>query len=562
MATSRIGDVLLKNGRLTPAQLSQAIDAQERDGSLFIDAVVRLGFLSEGDLLREVSDYYGLPIVELQDTSIDDSALRLVPQALATKHGLVQKDHTLTLCVTDPSNMAALNDIKFITGLDVQLCLGKPSQVQHLQNKYYRNAPVYERLIDAIHEEQKAPSARETELQILDLERSSEDSPVVKLLNAVLIDAINKNASDIHFEPYEETYRVRFRIDGILYEIMRPPAKLKSSIVSRIKIIAKLDIAEKRLPQDGRFKLKVDRNKTIDFRVSITPTFFGEKAVLRILDTMSLQPDMTKLGFDPKQFELFNTAIAEPHGMILVTGPTGSGKTTTLYSAIANLNRPGTNICTVEDPIEINLTGVNQSQVNDEIGFTFAASLRSFLRQDPDVIMVGEIRDHETAEIAIKASMTGHLVLSTLHTNDAPATVSRLLAMGVEPFLVSSSINLIVAQRLARRACTDCAKEVAASAELIHSLGVTNQPDSFNKIKKACGCPRCANTGYRDRIALYEVLPIDDTLRELIVRGAPTLEIRAAGISAGMRTLRDSGIDLIRRGITTPEEVLRVTKNS
>lgn len=564
MTSSRIGEVLVTSGKITPNQLAETIELQRKIGGSFAARLMQLGFLTENELIHSIADYYGLPMVELSDVSIDCSLLQLIPANIATKHGLIpliRKDHTLTVCVTDPSNMSALNDVKFVTGLDIQLCVGRMSEIRHLHELYYENKPAYEQILDdaRANEELEIVSTRE-EVDLLALEKATEDAPVVRLVNAILSDAIGKNASDIHLEPYENSCRVRFRIDGVLYEIMTPPTKLRNALVSRLKIMAHLDIAERRLPQDGRIKLKLENQKTVDFRVNVTPTIFGEKVVLRLLDTSSVQLDMTTLGFDPTQLLHFKEAISEPHGMILVTGPTGSGKSTTLYSALAELNKIATNICTVEDPVEINLAGVNQSQIHEEIGFNFAAALRAFLRQDPDVIMVGEIRDQETAEIAIKASMTGHLVLSTLHTNDAPSSINRLLNMGIEPFLVSSSVNIVMAQRLARRVCAHCCKDFRAPREALIAVGLQASEAESLTIKKSVGCQRCANTGYRGRIALYEVMPICEELRQLILTGATALDIKRAAIRLGMTTLRKSGLARLKEGVTTLEEILRTTK--
>ncbi len=564
MTSSRIGEVLVTSGKITPKQLTETIELQRKMGGSFSARLVQLGFLTETELIQSIADYYGLPMVELNDVSIDPSLLQLIPPNIATKHGLiplVRKDHTLTVCVTDPSNMGALNDVKFVTGLDIQLCIGRMSEIRHLHELYYENKPAYEKILDDArsNEPLEVVSTRE-EVDLLALEKATEDAPVVRLVNAILSDAISKNASDIHLEPYESSCRVRFRIDGVLYEIMKPPTKLRNAVVSRLKIMANLDIAERRLPQDGRIKLKLENQKTVDFRVNVTPTIFGEKVVLRLLDTSTVQLDMTTLGFDPTQLLHFKEAISEPHGMILVTGPTGSGKSTTLYSALAELNKIATNICTVEDPVEINLAGVNQSQIHEEIGFNFAAALRAFLRQDPDVIMVGEIRDQETAENAIKASMTGHLVLSTLHTNDAPSSINRLLNMGIEPFLVSSSVNLVVAQRLARRVCSHCCEDSRAPKEALIAAGLPASAAESLTLKKSVGCQRCANTGYRGRIALYEVMPICEELRQLILTGATALDIKRAAIRLGMTTLRESGIARLKEGVTTLEEILRTTK--
>ena len=392
-----------------------------------------------------------------------------------------------------------------------------------------------------------------------DLEKAVDDAPVVKLVNLILSDAIKKGASDIHIEPYEKTFRVRYRIDGVMYEEMKPPMKLRNAILSRLKIMASLDIAERRLPQDGRIKLKLSKDKDMDFRVSVLPTLFGEKIVLRLLDKSNLQLDMTKLGFEEGALADFKEAIHKPYGMVLVTGPTGSGKTTTLYSALAELNTIETNISTAEDPVEFNLTGINQVQMHEEIGLNFAASLRSFLRQDPDIIMVGEVRDFETAEIAIKAALTGHLVLSTLHTNDAPSTINRLLNMGVEPFLVASATNLILAQRLARRICENCKEPLDVPAQALLDIGVAEEAIGSFTCYKGTGCALCSDTGYKGRIALYEVMPITDSLKDLILNGASSMELKELAIAEGMKSLRASGITKLMAGTTTVSEVVRTS---
>lgn len=556
--------MLVKSGRISAEQRLLALREVERSGGTVAGHLIAWGFISEADLITALAEYYGLPVVELHNVTLDHALLQTIPQSIATKHGLVplvKRDNTLTVCVSDPSNIAAINDVKFITGLDIELCIAAPTEIKQLQDRSYQDAPAYQQLIDAAHADDTIEViTAQDQVDLAELQRSTEDAPVVKLVNAILSDAIQKHASDIHVEPYEAVCRVRFRIDGMLYEIMQPPLKLKNAIISRLKIMSNLDIAERRLPQDGRIKLKLEGGKTMDFRVNVTPTLFGEKVVLRLLDTANVQLDIAKLGLDSKQLWHFKSAISEPHGMILVTGPTGSGKSTTLYSALSELNKITTNICTAEDPVEIHVPGINQSQMHDEIGFNFATALRAFLRQDPDVIMVGEIRDHETAEIAIKASMTGHLVLSTLHTNDAPSSINRLLNMGVEPFLVSSSVNLVIAQRLLRRLCSHCATESTAPREALVSIGIPSEEAASLKVLASSGCQRCANTGFRGRIALYEVLAVCDQLRELILRGATALEIKRTAVQLGMTTLRESGLARLRAGETTIEEVLRVTK--
>ncbi|MGI6524703.1 MAG: type IV-A pilus assembly ATPase PilB [Bdellovibrionota bacterium] len=559
---SRVGDLLVRAGLLTEDQLNKAKESQAATGGLLASAIIALGAITEQDFADLLSEHYAVPIVTLDDYQIEDSAVNLIPQNLATKYGLMpvlKEQSTLTIAMIDPSNVVALNDIKFITGLDVRAVIALESDIKAKQEKYYEDHISYSSIIDDIESEDFEVVANNEELDLRELEKATEDAPVVKLVNAILMDAIKKGASDIHLEPYEKVFRVRFRIDGVLYEIMKPPMKLKNAITSRLKIMADLDIAERRLPQDGRIKLKIGSNKEMDFRVNVLPTLFGEKVVLRLLDKSNLQLDMTKLGFFPEQLEHFKDAISKPHGMVLVTGPTGSGKTTTLYSALADLNKVGTNISTAEDPVEFNLTGINQAQMHDEIGFNFASALRAFLRQDPDVVMVGEIRDYETAEIGIKASLTGHLVLSTLHTNDAPSTISRLLNMGVEPFLVASSVNLIVAQRLARRVCSQCAQEVHLNPELLVNIGIPAEEARHIKVMQGSGCEACSGTGYKGRVALYEVMPMMESIRELILNGASTTELKRECIKQGMLTLRASALLRLKEGMTSLEEVLRVT---
>ena len=559
---SRVGDLLVRAGLITPDQLQQAADAQSAGGGFLGSYLVKLGFLNQDDLVETLSQQYGVPIIELNDVVIDNAVLPLIPHNLARKHGLipiVRKESTLTVAMADPSNIVALNDIKFITGLDIQVAVATEDSIKAKHEKLYEEAVSYDKIIDDIDAEDVEVVEIEEDINIGELEKATEDAPVVKLVNAILTDAIKKGASDIHIEPYEKTFRVRFRIDGVLYEIMKPPPKLKNAITSRIKIMAELDIAERRLPQDGRIKLKLGNGREMDFRVNVLPTLFGEKVVMRLLDKSTLQLDMTKLGFEAEQLKVFIEGISKPFGMVLVTGPTGSGKTTTLYSAIAELNKSTTNISTAEDPVEFNLPGINQAQMHDDIGFNFAAALRAFLRQDPDIIMVGEVRDYETAEISIKASLTGHLVLSTLHTNDAASSINRLLNMGVEPFLVASSVNVIVAQRLARRICSHCAEELKVNPEILVNIGIPAAEARHTKVMQGRGCDKCANTGYKGRIALYEVMAMSEELKEFVLNGASTTEIKREAIRRGMTTLRASGLMRLKEGVTTVEEVLRVT---
>ena len=561
--SSRIGELLLQHGVIDEMQLEQASQLAGQNGGLISSSVIKLGYVTESDLTALLSRQYGLPVIQIDELQIDPHVIALVPQHLAQKHQLLPlelNNGTLTVAMIDPSNIIALNDIKFITGYDIRVVLASESDLKAHIEKCYERDVSYDSLIEDIGGEDNVEVlASDEEIDLNALERATEDAPVVKLVNAILTDAIKKGASDIHLEPYEKSFRVRFRIDGVLYEIMKPPYKLKNAMISRLKIMADLDIAERRLPQDGRIKLKMGNRREMDFRVSVLPGLFGEKVVLRLLDKQNLQTDMTKLGFNERQLQLFKDAINKPFGMVLVTGPTGSGKTTTLYSALSELNKATVNISTAEDPVEFNLFGINQVQMHDDIGLNFAAALRSFLRQDPDIIMVGEIRDYETAEIGIKASLTGHLVLSTLHTNDAPSTINRLLNMGIEPFLVASSINIVVAQRLSRRICENCKERFDVSPEVLVDVGVPAAEAKHVQVFYGTGCPKCSGTGYKGRIALYECMPMTEELRDFVLNGASAAEIKREAIRQGMKSLRASGIDYLKAGVTTIEEVLRVT---
>jgi type IV pilus assembly protein PilB len=473
---------------------------------------------------------------------------------------VAKRGTTLTMAMADPTNVVAVDDIKFLTGMKVELMMATESAIRRGIDRYYDSSEnlrnVMASIEDAGMEVMEEPE--DANLNISDLKQAVEEAPVVKLVNFILADAIKKGASDIHTEPYEKVFRVRFRIDGVLYEVMTPPMSLKNAIISRLKIMADLDISERRLPQDGRMKVKY-KGREVDFRVSTLPTLFGEKVVMRLLDKSNLKLDLSKLGFEAKAMADFEEAIRAPYGMLLVTGPTGSGKTTTLYSALDRLNQPGTNIMTAEDPVEFNIKGINQVQIRDNIGLNFAAALRSFLRQDPDVIMVGEIRDYETAEIAVKAALTGHLVLSTLHTNDAPSAVTRLLNMGIEPFLVASSVLLILAQRLLRRICVHCKAPVVVPAHALVDVGLTAEETASITCYKGDGCEACNGTGYKGRIAIYEVMVLNAELRDMVLSGVSALEIKRGAIQHGMRTLRMSGLEKLKEGITTVEEVVRVT---
>ncbi|HYP28130.1 MAG TPA: type IV-A pilus assembly ATPase PilB [Blastocatellia bacterium] len=578
MMSAKLGESLLKDNLITPQQLKEALDYQRVNGGRLASTLVRLGMLSDEEVTAVLSRQYGVPSVNLDLFEVDASAVSLVPQETAERYNILPLSRvgaTLTLAMVDPTNVFAIDDIKFMTGLSVEPVVVSETTLAAAIRKYYGTsremelARVMEDLVaettskhDYGDDIDQLDIEDEQEIDLENLERMAEDAPVVKLVNVILVDALRRGASDIHIEPYEKEFRVRFRMDGVLYNIMNPPLKMRDALTSRLKIMARLDIAEKRLPQDGRIKIKVrldGRSRELDFRVSTLPTIFGEKMVLRLLDKENLRLDMTKLGFEPESLEKFQRNIARPYGMVLVTGPTGSGKTSTLYSALQSLNTPETNIMTAEDPVEFNLPGINQVQMKESIGLNFAASLRSFLRQDPNIILVGEIRDFETAEIAVKAALTGHLVLSTLHTNDAPSTISRLMNMGIEPFLVATSVNLIQAQRLVRRICKECKVEVNTPTEALIDIGFPASETKEVRTFKGGGCATCNGTGYKGRVGLYEVMEITDELRELILVGASGLELRRKAIDEGMLTLRQSGLEKIRQGLTSIEEIVRET---
>jgi type IV pilus assembly protein PilB len=585
----RIGELLLKEKLITPEQLQEALNYQRTTGGKLGANLVKLGFIKDDEITALLSKQYGVPSIALTQFEIDPAVIKLVPAETARKYQIVPLSRagaTLTIAMTDPTNVFAMDDVKFMTGYNVEPVVASETALLEAIDKYYgagaptpskstaaSTAPgesaleVATRALDDVSQLTSSDGDVEVieeleEISADSLARQGEEAPVIKLVNVVLMSAISKGASDIHIEPYEKEYRIRYRIDGILYNIMTPPLKMRDAITSRIKIMAKLDIAEKRLPQDGRIKIRFSDNgtpKDIDFRVSCLPTLFGEKIVMRLLDKSKLMLDMTKLGFEEESLKKLETAISKPWGMVLVTGPTGSGKTNTLYSSISKINTPETNIMTAEDPVEFNLLGVNQVQVRENIGLNFAAALRSFLRQDPNIILVGEIRDFETAEIAVKAALTGHLVLSTLHTNDAPSTINRLMNMGIEPFLVASSLNLVCAQRLVRRVCANCKVEDPVAPQALEQMGYTPEDAKTVKPQKGTGCEKCNKTGYKGRVGLYEVMEITDELRELILVGASSLELRRKAVEEGMITLRGSGLRKVRLGVTTLEEVLRET---
>jgi len=559
---SRLGELLVREKMISLQQLQEAQNEAKRSGRRLGVALSRLGFVNDSDLTQFLARQYSLPSINLNDFEIDPDVLKLVTKDVAMKHMVVPINRagaTLIVAMSDPSNIFAIDELKFLTQYNIEPVVAAESAIEEAIQRYYDRGPDLGTMLEEFDEHVDFESVDDADLNVVDLENQAGEAPVVKLCNALLISAIKKKASDIHVEPYEKYFRVRFRVDGILQEEMRPPLKMRNAITSRLKIMASLDIAERRLPQDGRIKLKIGKNKEMDFRVSCLPTLYGEKMVLRLLDKSQLQLDMMKLGFEQKPLDDFKKAISRPYGMVLVTGPTGSGKTTTLYSALTELNKVESNISTAEDPVEFNLPGINQVMMHEEIGLNFATSLRAFLRQDPNIIMVGEIRDFETAEIAVKAALTGHLVLSTLHTNDAPSTISRLLNMGVEPFLVTASVNLVVAQRLARKICTDCKEPIETHPEALLKMGMSDEQVERATVCRGRGCKNCSDTGYRGRIALYEVMPFTDELKELVLQGASATEIKAEMIRRGVASLRLAGINKILEGITTPEEILRTT---
>ncbi len=593
MAAARLGEMLVRAKLIDEDQLKQALDAQGKSGGRLGFNLAKLDILSEADIVTFLSKQYGVPSINLAEFEIDGNIIKLIPPKTAKKYQLIpisRTGGTLTLAMADPTNVFALDDIKFMTGYNVEPVVASETAIEDAIMKYYESGGFGSgkaeinmtdfNLDDADYsgfdgEMEAGPILDVDEFDSLvkgavddveviedvsdDILSGEVDAPIVKLVNGVLIKAFKMKVSDVHIEPYEKVMRVRYRLDGVCKTMMNLPLKIRNAVISRVKIMSKLDIAERRLPQDGRIKMKLGRRAEVDFRVSVLPTLFGEKVVLRLLDKANLQLDMTKLGFEEASLVGFKEAIHKPFGMVLVTGPTGSGKTTTLYSALAELNTDDVNIMTAEDPVEFNLMGINQVQMHDEIGLNFAAALRSFLRQDPDIILVGEIRDYETAEIGIKAALTGHMVLSTLHTNDAPSTINRLLNMGVEPFLVASAVIMVVAQRLARRVCDNCKEVIEVPKKALVDIGFSPEETGEIICYKGEGCTSCGNTGYKGRVALYEVMAVNEEIKNVILQGGTTFEIKDAAIREGMLTLRASGLTKIKEGVTTIEEVLRVT---
>ncbi|MEZ5306062.1 MAG: type IV-A pilus assembly ATPase PilB [Pyrinomonadaceae bacterium] len=613
--SAKLGEILVRENLITSQQLREALDYQRTNGGRLGSNLIKLGIISDEVITAVLSRQYGVPSINLDLFQIEEDVVKLISHDVALKYSVLpisKVGATLTMAMADPTNVFAMDDIKFMTGLNVEPVIASEAGIQKAIAEYYQASKeldlagveiendfekISEKLarkngfkgkggsggvvagddkitagdldvsldqfaFDGSDSEDLEVVEENDEIDLAELAQASEDAPVVRLVNVLLVDSLRRGASDIHVEPYEKDFRIRFRIDGLLYDVMHPPMKMRDALISRLKIMAKLDISEKRLPQDGRIKIKVkidNRSRELDFRVSTLPTLFGEKVVLRLLDKEKLMLDMTKLGFEERSLEMFQRNISKPYGMVLVTGPTGSGKTNTLYSALQSLNTPETNIMTAEDPVEFNLMGINQVQMKEQIGLNFAAALRSFLRQDPNIVLVGEIRDFETAEIAIKAALTGHLVLSTLHTNDAPSTVSRMVNMGIEPFLVATSVNLIQAQRLIRRICSECKHELEVPVEALIEAGFGEDEAGEIKVYKGKGCDRCNGTGYKGRVGLFEVMEITDELRELIIIGASSIEIRKKAIELGMISLRESGLNKLREGITTIEEVVKET---
>ncbi len=567
----RIGEMLLRAGIITEKQLEEALKRQKETGKRLGSTLVEMGIIDEKTLVKFLSKQLGVPPVDLSTLKmIPPEILSLIPAEIAYRYQVLplgRKGNTLFVAMVDPTNIVAIDEIRFSTGLDVSPVIALESAMNEALKKFY---PEMETMIKEVKKEEEKEEIHATlediefidaqveEEKVEDLKRLGEDTTVTKLVNHIIFQAVKIGASDIHIEPYERTLRIRYRIDGVLREVMTPPYYMRAGIVSRIKLLSEMDIAERRKPQDGRINMKVD-DRVIDFRVSVIPTVYGEKVVMRILDKSGLQLDLTKLGFEEEDLKKFERAIRSPYGIILITGPTGSGKTTTLYSALSTINTPDKQIITVEDPVEYNIEGINQVQVNREVGLDFAEALRAFLRQSPDVILVGEIRDHETAEIAIRAALTGHLVFSTIHTNDAPTTIDRLVDLGIKPYLIASGVILIQAQRLVRKICKNCIEETTYDEKIIKELGVPDELLKDIKFYKGIGCSVCGRTGYKGRIAIFEVMPITPELRELILRGASSDEIREEARKEGMHTLREDGIIKIKKGITTVEEVLRIT---
>lgn len=562
----KLGELLVREKLISLDQLKKAKDSQGKSGDRLGAILVKEGFIKEQEYTNFLSKIYKTPAVELSEIEIDPQIAKLIPREICDKHCIIpinRAANSIIVAMADPSNMYVIDDIKFLTGYNVEPVIASDVAIKDAINKVFgslekeKQEGELTRAIDSLIEE--IGSDEEEEIETIDLEKASQSKPIIRLVNQILMDAIERKASDIHVECYEKEFRIRFRTDGDLVEVVKPPMKVKMGLISRLKIMANLDIAEHRIPQDGRIKIKIKDGREMDFRVSVLPCVFGEKVVMRLLDKSNLQLDMTKLGFEDDQLKQFKEAIYQPYGMVLVTGPTGSGKTTTLYSALAELNKATVNIMTAEDPVEYNIEGLNQIQMHEEIGLTFASALRSFLRQDPNIILVGEIRDLETAEIAIKAALTGQLVVSTLHTNDAPSSITRLINMGIEPFLVASSLNLIQAQRLVRTICKNCKEPTEVDKKYMIELGLSKEEAEKATPMKGKGCDICRGTGYKGRIGIYEILPITEDIRNAVIAGMSDIEIKHIAVKKGMKTLRQSALLKMAKGVTTIEEVVAVT---
>jgi len=562
MSRSRLGDILLRQQRITRDQLDLLQREAKLNGDTLTLQLVKQSIFTEEQLVAFVARSFGCPVVDLSKVEVNTETSK-VPLDILRKNMALPLKHEgnmLRLAVADPYDINALDEIAFVSGKQIDVVIAAESElIKKLDELGDSDSHLQDVMADLGAMDVEVVEAIDEDVDTLSLSAQTEAAPVVRLINLVLLDAIKRGASDIHLEPYEKVLRVRYRIDGVLHEIMRPRMNMRDAMISRLKILARLDISERRLPQDGRIKLRLSRAKTVDFRVSVLPTLFGEKVVLRLLDPSSLQLDMTKLGYGPQALGWLKETIGRPYGMVLVTGPTGSGKTVSLYSAVAELNQPGVNISTAEDPVEFNFMGINQVNVNADIGLDFPAALRSFLRQDPDIILIGEIRDYETAAIGIKAALTGHLVLATLHTNDAPSTMTRLVNMGVESFLVGSAVNLVSAQRLARRICPDCKTEEVIPASALLEAGVREADLSSFRPMHGAGCPTCSGTGYKGRTGIYQVMPIFDEIREAVYAGQNSNQINDIAVAKGVKTLRMEALDKVKSGEISLEECLRVT---
>jgi type IV pilus assembly protein PilB len=569
---SNLGELLIQEKLLDSEQLKSALDFHKKNDVGIGSAIISLGYLSEEEMAQALSRQLGYPYINLDQFEVYPDVISLIPVEIAKKY-LIMPIHRirsfLTLAMVDPTDLGIIEDIRFRTGLSIQPVIASESGIMSAISKYYGSSDALrvKQIVDEIEQADDTSvniiEEDEEDYDIEELVHSTEEAPIITLVNTIFIDSIKKGASDVHFEPYEKNFRVRYRLDGTLHEMMNLALKFKNPVTSRVKILSNMDIAEKRLPQDGRIKMRVKlengNKKEVDMRVSSVPAVFGEKVVVRILDKAMLQLDMTKLGFEEESLDLFKRMIVRPWGIILVTGPTGSGKTNTLYSGISNLNSMEKNIMTAEDPVEFYMPGINQINIREEIGLNFARSLRSFLRQDPDIMLVGEMRDFETVDIAIKAALTGHLVFSTVHTNDAASTILRLVNMDVEPFLIADSVVLVVAQRLVRRLCGECRTRHNLTPEALMDIGFDKEESSKVKVYKPAGCNECHNTGYKGRVGLFEVMEVTDDIKDLILSRAQSKEIKKKSMENGMTTLRRSGLKKIMEGITSVEEVLRET---